>query len=99
MNALTPQSGAILTGLFGCLLFNPYLSLSGGGRRQEGGVAIVIKHRELENLVQGSCRLPCFTVSEGVLNRPQEQPGEADNAWRTLQCLRTARRQVSTWLR
>jgi hypothetical protein len=30
-------------------------------------------------MVQGSCRLPCFTDSEGVLNRPQEQPGEADN--------------------
>ena len=70
-----PQSGAVLTGLFGCLLFNPYLSLTGGGRRQEGGV--VILHRILE-LVQGSCRLPCFTDSEGVLNRPQEQPGEAD---------------------
>jgi hypothetical protein len=37
----------------------------------------VIVDRILE-LVQGSCRLPCFTDSEGVLNRPQEQPGEAD---------------------
>ena len=48
-------------------------------------------YRENSKLVQGSCHLRCFTDSEGALNRPQEQPGEAGKLLPLVQAVRYKR--------
>jgi hypothetical protein len=63
----------------GCLCCLTLESLTEGGRRQEGGV---VKRKSVHGDTKQWCRVlavsPALQRSEGALNRPLEQPGEAD---------------------